>query len=108
MFLILRKPPTGPASGRPEDRLRGGFDGRTAIAFARVAPYIFSVGQPTMAINGLRNKRCGPGGGPPAPPPVPAGLANRPRLGVAAGGIWGRNRLDARSKGKTVARHDTT
>ena len=23
IVLILRKPPTGPASGRPEDRLRG-------------------------------------------------------------------------------------
>jgi len=27
--LILRSPPTGPASGRPEDRLRGRLEGRT-------------------------------------------------------------------------------
>jgi hypothetical protein len=29
--LILRKPPTGPASGRPEDRLRGCLEGRMAL-----------------------------------------------------------------------------
>jgi hypothetical protein len=29
-LLILRRPPTGPASGRPEDRLRGRLEGRTA------------------------------------------------------------------------------
>src|SRR3954462_9008625 len=33
------------------------------IAFRLPAPYIFDVGQPAMAINVLRNKRCGPGGG---------------------------------------------
>src|SRR5712692_10587724 len=27
--LILRSPPTGPASGRPEDRLRGRLEGHT-------------------------------------------------------------------------------
>src|SRR5437870_10637961 len=51
MFLILRKPRSGC------------LEGRTAIAFGPAATYIFGVGQPTMAINGLRNKRCGPGGG---------------------------------------------
>jgi len=30
-FLILRRPPTGPAFGRPEDRLRGRLEGRTAF-----------------------------------------------------------------------------
>ncbi len=29
-FLTLRRPPTGPAFGRPEDRLRGRLEGRTA------------------------------------------------------------------------------
>jgi hypothetical protein len=29
--LILRKPPPGPAFGRPEDRLRGGLDGPTVL-----------------------------------------------------------------------------
>src|SRR6266850_7111646 len=29
--LILRRPPTGPASGRPEDRLRGRLEGRTVL-----------------------------------------------------------------------------
>ena len=33
--LILRKPPTGPAPGRPEDRLRGCLEGRTALIQAR-------------------------------------------------------------------------
>jgi len=28
--LILRSPPPGPACGRPEDRLRGRLEGRTA------------------------------------------------------------------------------
>src|SRR6266481_4406037 len=50
-YVILRKPRSGC------------LEGRTAIALAPAAPYIFRVGQPTMAINGLRNKRCGPGGG---------------------------------------------
>ena len=27
--LILRRPPTGPRSARPEDRLRGRLEGRT-------------------------------------------------------------------------------
>src|SRR5437762_8071836 len=65
MFLILRKPRSGC------------LEERTAIAFVQAAPYIFCVGQPTMAIHGLRNKRCGPGGGtrrlhqfPPAPEQV--------------------------------------
>ena len=39
------------------------LEGRTAIAFGLPASYISIVGQPTMAINGLWNKRCGPGGG---------------------------------------------
>jgi hypothetical protein len=30
-FLILRKPPTGPALGRPEDRLSGCLEERTAL-----------------------------------------------------------------------------
>ena len=29
--LTLRKPPTGPRAARPEDRLRGGLEGRTAL-----------------------------------------------------------------------------
>jgi hypothetical protein len=29
--LVLRKPPTGPASGRPEDRLRGCLEGGIAL-----------------------------------------------------------------------------
>jgi len=29
--LILRRLPTGPALGRPEDRLRGRLEGRTAL-----------------------------------------------------------------------------
>ena len=29
--LILRKPPTGPAFGRPEDRLHGCLEGRVAL-----------------------------------------------------------------------------
>ncbi len=35
------------------------------LAFAKKAikPYITDVGQPTMAINAVRNKRYGPGGG---------------------------------------------
>src|SRR4051812_39026113 len=27
--VILRRPPTGPATGRPEDKLRGSLEGRT-------------------------------------------------------------------------------
>ena len=73
------------------------------IAFAPAAPYIFRVGQPTMAINGLRNKRCGPGGGTRRLHQLPPALEED-----RAGGLRGRNRLDARGKGKTVARHDTT
>jgi hypothetical protein len=30
-FLILRRPPTGPRSARPEDRLRGRLEGPTAL-----------------------------------------------------------------------------
>ena len=30
-FLILRKPPTGPRYARPEDRLRGCLEERTAL-----------------------------------------------------------------------------
>jgi hypothetical protein len=30
-FVILRKPPTGPRFARPEDRLRGCLEGRTAL-----------------------------------------------------------------------------
>src|SRR5262249_39713120 len=54
-------------------------------------PYIEEVGQPTMAINGAWNKRCGPGGGTrrlhqfPTPP--------------LRGVLWGRTRIDARGKG---------
>ena len=74
-----------------------------AIAFGPAPPYICAVGQPTMAIHGLRNKRCGPGGG-------TRRLHQFRRLPntVGAGALRGRNRLDARGKGKTVARHDTT
>ena len=57
------------------------------------------VGRPTMAINGLRNKRCGPGGG--------TRRLHQPRRSRAAV-PRGRNRLDARGKGKIVARYDTT
>jgi len=30
-YLILRKPPPGPRPARPEDRLRGCLEGRTAL-----------------------------------------------------------------------------
>src|SRR6476660_9553391 len=30
-LLILRRPPTGPRSARPEDRLRGRLEGRTML-----------------------------------------------------------------------------
>ena len=33
------------------------------LSFCHKNPYIEPVGQPTMAINGLRNRCCGPGGG---------------------------------------------
>src|SRR5438105_3180842 len=74
-----------------------------AIAFGPLSPYILSVGQPTMAINGLRNKRCGPGGGTRRLHQFPP--ASR---AIEAGGLWGRNRFDARGKGNVFARHDTT
>src|SRR5437762_7316417 len=95
MFLILRKPRSGC------------LEERTAIAFVQAAPYIFCVGQPTMAINGVRNKRCGPGGGTRRlhqfPPATSANQsANRPAI---FGGELGSTRV---VKVRTVARHDTT
>jgi hypothetical protein len=43
-FLILRKPPTGPRCARPEDRLRGCLEERTALIPAIVNSFIRSVG----------------------------------------------------------------
>jgi hypothetical protein len=47
MLLIPRKPPPGPREARPEDRLRGRLEGRTALVqpvqgsgFVLVGPYI--------------------------------------------------------------------
>src|SRR5215469_9158748 len=74
-----------------------------AIAFAAPATYISIVGQPTMAINGLWNKRCGPGGGTRRLHQFPPAVqSNRP---AAYGGETGSTRV---VKIRTVARHDTT
>jgi hypothetical protein len=73
------------------------LEGRTAIAFGLPASYISIVGQPTMAINGLWNKRCGPGGG--------TRRLHQSRIEPAAyGGETGSTRV---VKISTVARHDT-
>ena len=47
--LILRKPPTGPVPGRPEDRLRGCLEGRTAL----IQPLAISI----SSLSGVRNVR---------------------------------------------------
>src|SRR5207302_7167983 len=57
-ILILGRPRSGHLEGRTV-----ALQAVSLIAFLPAAPYILPVGQPTMAINGLRNKRCGPGGG---------------------------------------------
>jgi len=54
--------------------------------------YIYRVGQPTMAIHGLWNKRCGPGGS--------TRRLHQFLAGPTAGDPRGRTRLDARGKGK--------
>src|SRR5882757_1531662 len=73
-----------------------------AIAFGPLAPYILAVGQPTMAINGLWNKRCGPGGGTRRLHQF-AGSGIRFGAGLCGGEI-GSTRV---VKTRTVARYDT-
>ena len=72
-------------------------------AWPRRHPISSAVGQPTMAINGLRNKRCGPGGGTRRLHHFPPAISER----IGRRLSWGRNRLDARGKGMIFARHGT-
>jgi hypothetical protein len=99
-----RRDAGGPISGP----MLAHASGDAARLLSRLGNPISSpAGQPAMAINGLRNKRCGPGGGtrrlhqfPPDARP-----SQRDESDQAAPG--GRNRLDARGKGIAFARHDT-
>ena len=79
----------------PNEANSGGLGtGPTAIppgCTARENAYISSVGQPTMAINGAWNRRSGPGGS----------TRRLHQFDTPPGGrqLWGRIRIDARSKG---------
>src|SRR5215472_6749040 len=69
------------------------------IEFLGLRAYMCRVGQPTMAIHGLRNKRCGPGGS--------TRRLHHFRSGGAMlyGGETGSTRV---VKARSVARYDTT
>src|SRR6201996_3717939 len=77
-----------------------------AIAFGPLTSYISIVGLPTMAIHGLWNKRCGPGGGTRRlhqfPPAMVTPSGESP---ATCGGETGSTRV---VKVRSVARHDTT
>ena len=64
------------------------------------ALYIDEVGQPTMTLNAMRNRRYGPGGGTRRLHHFLPGHGGRDHRG--------RNRIDVRSKGMVCVRHDTT